>query len=420
MRMKNKQSQYWHSETPSSCCHEIWHMNVLTKDGFILCDRCLEQARNQAKLCTSHGPVKTHECPIHSAIYDPSRARYPYISAELQCLWHTALSQHADPVSAWKSIQEDEAKRAQYIAGRGQKNFVRSAWSDALCLCAAALLHTSYAHGPEYVLGHAPHSAQSVISHVAGSRFLHLLGATCMQEKLDFASWSMLSTASDWFELPQRQSQETHNSTHSTIKTPRVLLSWTSEALHFEDMVQKSVNNTTMLDLHIGATYQLNADAMVCDVVLPSAHVFEFQDISVSLNRHYKQVHRTFNEEASLHLKSIRTTKYPAMLQPQWESKSPWMLFQEFASTLSALGEKYPINDDKIHELVDIYNKYSLLGPYTVQENIHHQQYDLWNYARKYEILKAQLGTKHHISTSHSMPKVTNCQDACSIMFFLQ
>lgn len=400
-------------------------MNVLTKNGFALCERCLEQARHQGK----EHPAAVHalpsqataqECPIHTAIFSPSRVRYPYISAELQKIWNTAQSLHANPVAAWKSIQEDEYKRAQYIAGRGQKNFVRISWPEALHLCTAALLHTITVHGPECVLGHAPNSRQSVINHVAGSRFLHLLGATCMQEKLDFASWSMLSTASDWFEIPQRQSQKIHNPTQSAIKAPHVLLSWTSEALHLTGDNNDNIYENGMLDLLIGAACEFNNDAMLCDILLPSTHAYEFQDISSIFTMHYKQARSTPNEDKSQLLKTIRSNKQPAMLHPQWESKSPWVLFQEFACSLSALSKKTCNYDNKIHELMDIHNKYSLLGPHTVQENFTHEQYDLWSYANKYEILKAQLGIQHHSSTPYGMPKVTSCQDACNIMLFLQ
>ena len=110
-------------------------------------------------------------------IYSPLRVKYPYVRGVLLDAWREARLKHADPVSAWASIVDDEALRARYQAARGKGGFRRATWDDALEMVAASMLHTAKKYGPDRVVGFSPIPAMSMLSYAAGSRFLQLFGA---------------------------------------------------------------------------------------------------------------------------------------------------------------------------------------------------------------------------------------------------
>ncbi|MFQ5875210.1 MAG: molybdopterin-dependent oxidoreductase, partial [Dehalococcoidia bacterium] len=113
-------------------------------------------------------------------VYSPIRVKYPYVRGPLMDLWREARKRHDNPVDAWGSIVEDDAKRARYQRARGKGGFRRSNWDEVLEVIAASCLYTAKKWGPDRVFGFAPIPAMSYLSYGAGSRFLQLFGAVNM------------------------------------------------------------------------------------------------------------------------------------------------------------------------------------------------------------------------------------------------
>jgi nitrate reductase alpha subunit len=99
-------------------------------------------------------------------------------------LWREARKTKA-PVAAWASIVEDAQKRSSYTSIRGHGGFVRADWDEANEIVAAANAYTVRKHGPDRVAGFSPIPAMSMVSYAAGTRYLSLLGGTC----LSFYDW---------------------------------------------------------------------------------------------------------------------------------------------------------------------------------------------------------------------------------------
>jgi len=113
-------------------------------------------------------------------LYSANRLKYPMMRKRLVALWRAAKAQCGDPVLAWKSIQDDPAKRREYQQVRGMGGFVRVTWEEAEEVIAAANIHTAKQHGPDRVIGFSPIPAMSMVSYAAGSRYLSLIGGVCM------------------------------------------------------------------------------------------------------------------------------------------------------------------------------------------------------------------------------------------------
>ncbi|MDF8334708.1 nitrate reductase subunit alpha [Novosphingobium cyanobacteriorum] len=112
-------------------------------------------------------------------IYSAQRLKYPLIRKRLVKLWRAAR-RDLPPVAAWASIQNDPVKRKSYTAIRGHGGFVRSTWDEVNEIIAAANAYTAKQWGPDRVIGFSPIPAMSMVSYAAGSRYLSLLGGTCM------------------------------------------------------------------------------------------------------------------------------------------------------------------------------------------------------------------------------------------------
>lgn len=112
-------------------------------------------------------------------IYSAQRLKYPLIRKRLIKLWRAARKD-LPPVAAWASIQNDPVKRKSYTAIRGHGGFVRSTWDEVNEIIAAANAYTVRKWGPDRVIGFSPIPAMSMVSYAAGSRYLSLLGGTCM------------------------------------------------------------------------------------------------------------------------------------------------------------------------------------------------------------------------------------------------
>ncbi|WP_029684311.1 nitrate reductase subunit alpha [Tatumella saanichensis] len=118
-------------------------------------------------------------------IYSANRLKYPLIRKALVSLWREAKQQFSDPVDAWQSIINDDQKAAAFKRARGKGGFVRADWQEVNELIAAANIWTVKTYGPDRVAGFSPIPAMSMVSYAAGSRYLSLMGGTC----LSFYDW---------------------------------------------------------------------------------------------------------------------------------------------------------------------------------------------------------------------------------------
>ena len=112
-------------------------------------------------------------------LYSANRIKTPLVRSELYQYWLEARKTKS-PVAAWASIQSDTQKRSSYTKARGRGGFVRANWDDVNEMIAAANAYTTKTYGPDRVFGFSPIPAMSMVSYAAGSRYLSLLGGTCM------------------------------------------------------------------------------------------------------------------------------------------------------------------------------------------------------------------------------------------------
>ncbi|MEE4297326.1 MAG: nitrate reductase subunit alpha [Wenzhouxiangella sp.] len=113
-------------------------------------------------------------------LYSANRVKYPMIRRRLIELWREARQQHPDPVDAWQSIVEDPEKAQSYKKRRGLGGFVRANWEELNEIVAAANVFTAKEFGPDRIVGFSPIPAMSMVSYAAGTRYLSLIGGTCM------------------------------------------------------------------------------------------------------------------------------------------------------------------------------------------------------------------------------------------------
>jgi nitrate reductase / nitrite oxidoreductase, alpha subunit len=112
-------------------------------------------------------------------LYSANRVKTPLVRGRLLKLWRE-MRKSLTPVQAWAAIQSDPAARASYVKTRGKGGFVRANWDEVTEITAAANAWTAREYGPDRVFGFSPIPAMSMVSYAAGSRYLSLLGGTCM------------------------------------------------------------------------------------------------------------------------------------------------------------------------------------------------------------------------------------------------
>ena len=113
-------------------------------------------------------------------LYSAARLKYPMIRSRLLRLWRAAKTTHSDPVDAWESIVSDPVKAQEYKRVRGLGGMVRATWDEVNEIIAAANIYTAKKFGPDRIIGFSPIPAMSMVSYAAGSRYLSLIGGTCM------------------------------------------------------------------------------------------------------------------------------------------------------------------------------------------------------------------------------------------------
>ena len=112
-------------------------------------------------------------------LYSGNRLKYPLVRGRLLKLWREARKS-LGPVEAWTSIVEDPDKSRDYKSIRGMGGFVRSTWPEVNEIIGAANVYTVKTYGPDRVVGFSPIPAMSMVSYAAGTRYLSLIGGTCM------------------------------------------------------------------------------------------------------------------------------------------------------------------------------------------------------------------------------------------------
>ncbi|MFC5387320.1 nitrate reductase subunit alpha [Aquamicrobium segne] len=112
-------------------------------------------------------------------LYSANRVKTPLIRGRLMRLWREKR-RTMSPIEAWTAIQNDAAARESYTKIRGKGGFVRASWDEATEIVAAANAYTTKKYGPDRVFGFSPIPAMSMVSYAAGTRYLSLLGGTCM------------------------------------------------------------------------------------------------------------------------------------------------------------------------------------------------------------------------------------------------
>ncbi len=112
-------------------------------------------------------------------LYSANRVKTPLIRARLLKAYR-GLRKTMSAIEAWTKLQSDPILRASYVKTRGKGGFVRAEWEEATEIIAAANAYTAKTYGPDRVFGFSPIPAMSMVSYAAGSRYLSLMGGTCM------------------------------------------------------------------------------------------------------------------------------------------------------------------------------------------------------------------------------------------------
>ncbi|MCP5036159.1 MAG: nitrate reductase subunit alpha, partial [Rhodobacteraceae bacterium] len=112
-------------------------------------------------------------------LYSANRVKTPLIRSRLLKAYR-GLRKDNSAIDAWSKLQGDPILRASYVKTRGAGGFVRASWDEATEITAAANAYTAKTYGPDRVFGFSPIPAMSMVSYAAGSRYLSLLGGTCM------------------------------------------------------------------------------------------------------------------------------------------------------------------------------------------------------------------------------------------------
>ncbi|MEH6409028.1 MAG: nitrate reductase subunit alpha [Hyphomonas sp.] len=191
-------------------------------------------------------------------LYSANRVKYPLIRARLLKSWRAARKT-LGPVAAWRSIQDDPSKRADYVTRRGLGGFVRADWDTVNEIIAAANAHTIKKWGPDRVFGFSPIPAMSMVSYAAGARYLQLIGGVtgsfydwyCDLPPASPQTWGEqtdVAESADWYNsgflvlwgsnVPQTRTPDAHFYTEARYKGVKsvVICPDYSEASKFSDV----------------------------------------------------------------------------------------------------------------------------------------------------------------------------------------
>jgi len=113
-------------------------------------------------------------------LYSSARLKYPMIRSRLLKLWRETKNVCSDPVDTWGDIVSQSEKSKEYKQVRGLGGMVRASWDEVNEIIAASNVYTAKTYGPDRIIGFSPIPAMSMVSYAAGSRYLSLIGGTCM------------------------------------------------------------------------------------------------------------------------------------------------------------------------------------------------------------------------------------------------
>lgn len=160
--------------------------DVYVKDGLITWEH---QSTDYPTVGPQSPEYEPRGCPRGASFswytYSPGRVRYPYVRSVLLRHYRDARKRGLDPVEAWGSVVEDQAKATQYKRARGKGGFERTTWDEAQEIQAAAHVYTIKTYGPDRCVGFTPIPAMSMVSFASGTRFFALIGGTL----LSFYDW---------------------------------------------------------------------------------------------------------------------------------------------------------------------------------------------------------------------------------------
>ena len=191
-------------------------------------------------------------------MYSANRVKYPLVRSRLLKQWRKERALKT-PIGAWEAIQSDPTKRGDYIKMRGHGGFVRATWDEVNEIIAAANAYTAKKWGPDRVIGFSPIPAMSMVSYAAGSRYLSLIGGTCMSfydwycdlppaSPMTWGEQTDVPESADWYNsgflmlwgsnVPQTRTPDAHFYTEARYKGAKsvVVSPDYSEAAKFSDM----------------------------------------------------------------------------------------------------------------------------------------------------------------------------------------
>ncbi|MFA5702614.1 MAG: nitrate reductase subunit alpha [Advenella sp.] len=183
-------------------------------------------------------------------VYSAQRVKYPMIRSQLAKLWRDARKTR-DPIQAWHYISSNPELAKTYKSRRGLGGFVRAHWDEANEIITAANAYTVKTYGPDRVVGFSPIPAMSMISYAAGTRYLSLLGGTC----LSFYDWYCdlpPSSPQVWGEQTDvAESADWYNSTFLMVWGSNVPMTRTPDA-HFYTEVRYKGTKTVAVSADYG------------------------------------------------------------------------------------------------------------------------------------------------------------------------
>ncbi|MDE5832132.1 MAG: molybdopterin-dependent oxidoreductase, partial [Desulfovibrio sp.] len=197
------------------------------------------------------------------------------------------------------------------------------------------------------------------------------------------------------------------------------------------------------LDLMIIADIRMNTTGVYADIVLPSAHWYEYNDLNTT-DLHpfihpftqvvdppweakdnwdtFDAIARRFSELAAKHLGKRKDLVATALEHDQpGEIAQPYGLVKDWTK-----GEVEPVPGKTMFNLhvlerdyANIYKMYSALGPNVTKERGVGTKGVKWSCAREYEVLKNILGTVEEDGLTRGMPRISCGKDACEVVLTL-
>lgn len=197
------------------------------------------------------------------------------------------------------------------------------------------------------------------------------------------------------------------------------------------------------LDLMITADLRMNTSCVYSDIVLPSAHWYEYNDLN-STDMHpfihpftqavdppweardnwsmFDIIARKFTELAAGHL----GTRYD-LVSTALEHDQPGDIAQPYGEVKDwTKGETEPVPGKTMFNLhviernyADIYKMYSALGPRVKEARGVGTKGAHWSCEKEYDLLKSTLGQVEEEGISKGMPRLSCGKDACEVVLSL-